>query len=83
MPEYSTSALPPIEETADSEEDDKDGDDEGPDVGDTRSGGDAVLVVVGNSTVTRDTVVDDIAIVFTHTSIQDPTWHHKVVVSLE
>ena len=71
------------EKTADGQGYHEEGDDECPNVGDTRGCSDAVLVVVGNGVSARDTVVDDIAIVFTHTSIQDPTWHHKVVVSLE
>ena len=77
------SATSPKEKTADGQGNDEEGDDESPDVGDTRGGCDAVLVVVGNGTVAGDTVMDDMPVVFPHAWISNPSWHNEVIVGAE
>lgn len=67
-----------VEETANGEEDDKEGDDEGPGVGDSRGGGDDI--VVGNETLGGELIVNHMALGSTYATIEYSAWHHEVVM---
>ena len=67
-----------VEETANGEEDDKERHDEGPDVGDSRSGSDGIWT--GDETLASQAVMDDLTVVKPHTCICHLARHHEVIV---
>jgi len=73
---HGLSSLMAIEETADGDQDNDEGDDESPDVGDAR--GDDYIVGMGNQSLARELVVNHMTIDHTVASIDHLARHHIV-----
>lgn len=66
------------EERTYGDKDNEEGDDERPDVGDTRGGGDSVAA--RNHALSIQTIVNHIAIILSYASVNDCAWHLEVVI---
>ena len=67
------------EERTDGDKDNEEGDDERPDVGDTRGGGDSVAA--WNHALSIQTIVNHIAIIQSYACINYRAWHLEVVIA--